>query len=113
MAKAKQHSQLTPDELADRGIPLGESGGPQDDGPPPKYGTPTVAEIAGPEPRVCRELDRAPAGLKRFKIRADPGGFKNTYRYVLARTRDEAEAHYRQVEQLGQAAALVIFVLPD
>jgi hypothetical protein len=43
-------------------------------------------------PRAVHQNERAPEGLKRFKIRCDepPAPF----RYVLAKSRDEAVKHY-------------------
>ncbi len=115
MAKKQK---LTPDELQERGIPLGESAGPPpDDGtPPPKYGTPKPADPSGPLPRVCSPLERVPAGgdARRYKVRCDSHRPQPT-RYVLAKTQADAEACYKATQRLGKEEGVVLAVteLPD
>jgi len=57
------------------------------DAPP---GPPLAA--ADPVPRAVHQNERAPEGLKRFKLRCeDPPG---PFRYILAHDEEEAVAHY-------------------
>ena len=60
-----------------------------DPGPP----QPPTADAGGPVPRVIHENERAPKGLKRFKIRAVNFGQQPT-RYVLAADEEGARACY-------------------
>lgn len=53
------------------------------------------ADAAGPVPRVLDPLERAPRGLRRFKIRCTNYG-TSASRYVLARDEAEARAHFSQ-----------------
>lgn len=57
-----------------------------------------------PAPRFIHQNERAPAGLKRYKIRCTNYGCEQPYRYVLAASRARAEAYY------GQATGLVALV---
>lgn len=65
-----------------------------------------VAAMAGALPRLIHDNERAPAGLRRWAIRCmRPVKPK---RYVLARTREEAEAHYRQYAKLPTETLIVV-----
>lgn len=115
MAKKQK---LTPDELQERGIPLGESAGPAvDEAPPPKHGTPVPIDLGGPVPREVPGLARVPAGsgLTRFKVRCDSHTPRKT-RYVVARTADEAGEFFLKLHgveaQNADAAARGEAVLP-
>lgn len=74
----------------------GEEG---DDCPP----SPPVAEH-GIVPRLLHENERAPTGLKRFKIRAVNYGADQPTRYVLARNEEEAREFY--IKSSGIAAVV-------
>lgn len=74
-----------------RGVPP-EGGAPQEDSgakPPPKFGTPIQAAPGGDLPRVCKELERAPKGVTRFKVRAANYPSHKTL-YVLAKDKGDA-----------------------
>jgi hypothetical protein len=73
---------MSKDKKADD-VPMGN-----DDKPLPKHGTGHVADAGGPVPRVVDQLDRAPKGFARFKIRCNNWHPQKT-RYVLAKP-DEA-----------------------
>lgn len=92
-------------ELVALGIPPEQSGAPIDDGTPPKYGVAVPADPQGPVPRVVRELERAPkgSGLTRYKVRVL--NYEGHPRYVLARSADEAKAHYLAVESIDARVA--------
>jgi len=64
---------------------------------------PPTAPLAkpGPAPRFVHQNERAPSGLKRFKVRATNYGHEQQYRYVLARSQKEAEQHYVKATGLG------------
>lgn len=56
---------------------------------PPPFGTPKVVEDAGVLPRVVNQLDRAPRGAARFKVRCANYTPCKT-RYILAKPGDSA-----------------------
>lgn len=86
--------------------PIPRAGGAPggDDKPPPPFGTPEVAPAGGPYPRVCKELERAPKGVTRFKVRATNYSPRPT-RYILALDEDSAREHYLKVEKLDVLVA--------
>ena len=77
----------------------------------------------GPAPRFVSQNERAPEGLKRFRIRSDETYGPQPVRYVLARNRHEAEDHYLHatglnavMRRLGDRAPdpmLAVVALPD
>lgn len=66
---------------------------------PPPHATPVESDPGGPVPRVVDQLERAPAGFQRFKIRAENYTSIPVTKYVLAKKgdREGAEKHYREV----------------
>lgn len=58
----------------------------------------------GPLPRVIDPMERAGPGLFRFKIRVTNNEYQGRTRYVLARTREDAEACYLAAEGLADPA---------
>lgn len=91
--------------------------------PPKEPKGPSVAAPA-PQPRVVDPLERAPAGLTRYKIRAEVPGFPSRTLYVLAKDQPGAEKCYKEAAKVAEhekylddaskaAVRLVVTVLPD
>lgn len=82
--------------------PPGPQPGPAGEPPvkPPKFETPAPADAGGALPRVIKPIERAPKGLKRFKVRclnwAPP---VRPTKYIMAR--DEASAVKCYLEATG------------
>jgi hypothetical protein len=65
---------------------------------------PRVA-AAGPIPREVSQLERAPEGLKRFKVHGHVGAFAHSPdMYVLARNEAEAREFYVKAQGLADPA---------
>lgn len=84
-----------------------------------------MADENNPVPRVIHSSERAPAGLTRFKIRAE-NHHPRQIRYVLAENEQDARKEYAKAEgfEAAQAAArkrghelapleMVVTALPD
>lgn len=69
---------------------------------------PAAPDPGGAVPRFVKQTDRAPAGLRRFKVRAAAQG--GGVRYVVARGEADARDLYLS---LHPNADLVITELPD
>ncbi len=119
MAKAKEAAE--PSAIPPDGVP----GQGSDSGKAPPFGTAKPAAVGGKVPRVIHELERAPHGLKRFKIRCENYGSQMN-RYVLAADETGAVSCFREYEKIdaelarlkkigGQVdePALVVRELPD
>lgn len=63
-----------------------------------------VADPGGPVPRVISQNERAPKGLKRFKLRCDNYQTQPTL-YVLAKDEDQARAEYLKVTGIAEIVA--------
>jgi hypothetical protein len=104
MAKSREWAGVPADGVGSPAAPAGTV--------PPPFGSPKVIDEAGPLPRVVNQLDRAPRGASRFKVRC-ANYLPRKVRYVLARPGDEAaakecylkaEALDAQVEKLKRVA---------
>lgn len=67
---------------------------------------PAVVEAPREKASFCKPSDRAPKGWNRYRIRADIPGGSHPPRYVLAKTRSDAEAEYIMKMQLTEEAAM-------
>lgn len=95
MAKEKSYPGVPVDGPGSPSAPAGTT--------PPPFGTPRQAEAGGSLPRVVGQLERAPAGVRRFKVRC--GNYQpHKVRYILAQPSDEAgvRACYLKVEGLDR-----------
>lgn len=70
---------------------------------------PPVPPVAKPSPvpRFVHQNERAPEGLRRYKIRATDMGEGQPVRYVLAHNEDEAREHYLRGTGLAAVAAKI------
>lgn len=82
MAKAREFPGVPADGPGAPAAPEGTK--------PPPFGSPVQSDPSGQLPRVCRELERAHKGCKRFKIRCDNFAERQTA-YVLATSEDSAK----------------------
>lgn len=92
-------------------LPPEVGNGPKDEAPP----RPRTADPS-PVPRVIGDGERAPEGLRRFKLRAELEGVNGPgTRYVLARDRQSAERCYREANRIDEQARVrfVVTELPD
>lgn len=105
MAKHTDPPKPEPKWDASRALPPDVPGAPlSDESPPPKFGVGKPVDGGGDVPRVCDQLDRAPAGLKRFKIVAR-NYHPQAIRYILAKTEEDATACYLKVQKLDERLA--------
>lgn len=97
MAKAKF---IEPVEPIGSPVPRDEGMGRSraEDAPPP-FAVVKTADTDGPLPRVVHPLERAPAGLVRFKV-ACLNYSPQPSKYILAKTEADAVGHYRTVTKL-------------
>lgn len=111
------------------GVPPGDGGAPmQRETPPPPFGTPKPASDGGDLPRVIDPLERAPTGLKRFKVRCNNYSPHGLTKYILAQPdqEDAVKALYlkdrgiqTELDKLAKRKVevvepdLVVTVLPD
>ncbi len=92
--------------------------GPPAAGPPPRAKKPLKVDpvpaaplVPGERARLCKQLERAPEGSRRFKIRAltDSAAIS----YVLAADRAAAEAEYRRAHGYVADVKLTVTALTD
>lgn len=81
----------------------------------PEFGTAKPADPVGELPRECNPLERAVAGVRRFKFRGESGTGLGlmTVKYVLAADATAAELHYRELVKAADADRVVCTELAD
>ncbi len=117
---AKAHAPAPAKTTIDQAVAadLDEAPGPAAEAPEHSISPPrlTVPVEAAPLPaavkaRMVKPLERAPAGLHRFRVNAPNHG--HGPEYVLAAKREDAEAEYRAAHGLAADVTLSVVALAD